>query len=406
MPQKISLVTDGTWGDVLPFVFLGKELAARGHSVRIFCNEYYKEYCQSQGLEHVTTTSLAMRTRMLSNPNLWKPIMSLGCIGRDTEEIFTASIDVLKSHLKDSDIIVAHTFTYASRTVAELYGIEYVSLLISPIQARNASRLPVFYGGINPNRFPDFIRKNFYKVGDWLILDRLFGTAINAKRKELGLDPISSFVHWGTSPTCAIGLWDEWYASGRIDIGQLHLVGFARGVQMGKSDPELLEWMRGGLPPIVITMGSGYRFIDSWDGVIKEIVRTTGRRCIVLGPHDKSDTDDVIYRNSVLLTEVLPLAGLCIHHGGAGMVAQTLAAGVPSVILPMAHDQPDNAHLVRSLGLAEVVWMTTLSARKVLPAIKRVLESAQIREAATKRGEQVRASRDGIVGAADIIVQI
>ena len=36
------------------------------------------------------------------------------------------------------------------------------------------------------------------------------------------------------------------------------------------------------------------------------------------------------------------VAGL-VHHGGIGTSAQALAAGIPQLLMPQAHDQPDNA---------------------------------------------------------------
>ena len=50
-------------------------------------------------------------------------------------------------------------------------------------------------------------------------------------------------------------------------------------------------------------------------------------------------------------SEVLPRCAVLVHHGGIGTTAQAIAAGIPQVIRPMAHDQPDNAARVEKLGV-------------------------------------------------------
>ena len=51
--------------------------------------------------------------------------------------------------------------------------------------------------------------------------------------------------------------------------------------------------------------------------------------------------------------QVLPRCSAVSHHGGIGTTAQALAAGVPQLIMPLSHDQPDNAHRVQKLGVGD-----------------------------------------------------
>jgi rhamnosyltransferase subunit B len=50
---------------------------------------------------------------------------------------------------------------------------------------------------------------------------------------------------------------------------------------------------------------------------------------------------------------VLPRAAVLVHHGGIGTAAQALAAGIPQLVVPSAHDQPDNAVRIRRLGVGD-----------------------------------------------------
>jgi UDP:flavonoid glycosyltransferase YjiC (YdhE family) len=55
----------------------------------------------------------------------------------------------------------------------------------------------------------------------------------------------------------------------------------------------------------------------------------------------------------VPLSKVLPRSTALIHHGGIGTMSQAIAAGIPQLIIPTSHDQPDNAVRVRRLGIGE-----------------------------------------------------
>ena len=57
----------------------------------------------------------------------------------------------------------------------------------------------------------------------------------------------------------------------------------------------------------------------------------------------------------VPFSQVLPRAAALVHHGGIGTCAQGLAAGVPQMVMPLAHDQPDNADRLRRLGVSRTV---------------------------------------------------
>ena len=85
--MKYLIVTEGTWGDVLPFLYIGRELKNKGKNVTVFTNEYYKNKVLEFGLEFIQTTNLGTRTRLLSNENLWKPFKGLRFLSESVAEI-------------------------------------------------------------------------------------------------------------------------------------------------------------------------------------------------------------------------------------------------------------------------------------------------------------------------------
>jgi sterol 3beta-glucosyltransferase len=67
-------------------------------------------------------------------------------------------------------------------------------------------------------------------------------------------------------------------------------------------------------------------------------------------------------------------AACVVHHGAAGTTAAALRAGVPSVIVPHALDQPLWAELMRGCGAAQaVIPFKQLNAERLAAAIDDVL---------------------------------
>ena len=63
--------------------------------------------------------------------------------------------------------------------------------------------------------------------------------------------------------------------------------------------------------------------------------------------------------------QVFPRASAIVHQGGVGTTGQAMRSGRPELIVPFAHDQPDNAFRVQQLGIARVVYPPRYRAARV-----------------------------------------
>jgi UDP:flavonoid glycosyltransferase YjiC (YdhE family) len=68
-----------------------------------------------------------------------------------------------------------------------------------------------------------------------------------------------------------------------------------------------------------------------------------------------------------------------VHHGGIGTAGRALSAGLPQLIVPSGFDQFDNAARVTRAGGGLELHRKRLSSRSLLEALRRLLESEQIR---------------------------
>lgn len=410
--KRYILVTDGTWGDTLPFMFLAQELMSRGHNALVVSNEYYANYAETQGIPFRSSTQKEDRERLLSNTDLWDSEKGMAVIASYTGVMFEKVCPILEEEIaKGCDLLISHAFSFSAKTMAEKYKIPHHSLLISPIQLYSTYRLPVFYGGRNYNWIPRSIKSLLYPLINRYVLDPLFPQEINKERAEWKLPPIHSFVFWNTEADVTFGLWPEWYSPLEKDQSPTtkKLVGFPLGVEIeSEENPALIEWIKNGPKPIVVTLGSGYLHTEKMLKTIKNIAQKHGERFILLGPHN---TPDVISKNSsvlcqthISLSHTLPYCKLAIHHGGAGTLAQVVQAGIPHIVIPQSHDQPDNAYRIESLGLGIALWTQNPTEEELTKAIQTVMSSSYIVKSCIAARERIIASKEnGIKKIADLI---
>jgi UDP:flavonoid glycosyltransferase YjiC (YdhE family) len=113
--------------------------------------------------------------------------------------------------------------------------------------------------------------------------------------------------------------------------------------------------------------------------------------------------DGVAVFNYAPYGELLPRAAAVVHQGGVGTTGQSLRAGIPMLVVPFNHDQPDNAARVTRLGVARNLTRESYKARRVAKELAELLGNPSYSSAAKEVGEQVRAE-NGAARAVDLIV--
>jgi UDP:flavonoid glycosyltransferase YjiC (YdhE family) len=88
---------------------------------------------------------------------------------------------------------------------------------------------------------------------------------------------------------------------------------------------------------------------------------------------------------------VLPGCDLVISHGGSGSVIGALAHGLPTVLLPMGADQPQNAEQCARLGVGRELDPVTATPDDVRAAVAEVLADPGYRQAAARVREEMLA---------------
>jgi UDP:flavonoid glycosyltransferase YjiC (YdhE family) len=224
----------------------------------------------------------------------------------------------------------------------------------------------------------------------------MIAPGLNAFRKTVGLEPVRRTLLWVNSPQRVIGLFPEWFVPPQADwLPQARLTGFPLydESETGGLSVELQQFLDasdlpGGDPPIAFTPGSAMWQAESFFTESAEACRLIGRRGLLLSRHadhiPKNLPPGVIHVPYAPFSKLLPRCAALVHHGGIGSSAQAMSAGVPQLIMPFAHDQPDNARRLENLGVARSIPLRKYRAARVAETLSELIQSPQIAESCRK----------------------
>src|SRR6185369_8971885 len=102
--------------------------------------------------------------------------------------------------------------------------------------------------------------------------------------------------------------------------------------------------------------------------------------------------------------QLFPRAAAVVHQGGSGTTGQVMRAGRPMLIVPYAHDQPDNALRARKLGISATVRRNSYTAEAAATALEPLLDDPDVEARAAEVGAAV-SRENGASAAADAIEQ-
>jgi rhamnosyltransferase subunit B len=137
--------------------------------------------------------------------------------------------------------------------------------------------------------------------------------------------------------------------------------------------------------PLVFTPGTGNRQAAHYFRCAQEACLRLRRRAIFLTAHrdqlPAALPPTVLWQEYVPLRALLPHAEVLVHHGGIGTTAEALCAGVPQLVVPLAHDQFDNAARVEALGAGLRLPASRLTGLRLTRQLHALLTSTSVRAA-------------------------
>ncbi|MDE1166660.1 MAG: glycosyltransferase [Pseudomonas sp.] len=356
--MRIILIAIGSAGDVFPFIGLGRALRQGGHRVTLCSMPAFREAIEQQGLEFVPVCDAQTYESTMSDPRLWAPKTSFAVLWQAIASMLEPVYDYVVSQRHDDIVVVGSLWALGARIAHEKYGIPYLSVQVSPSTLLSAHVPPVHPSFNVSPRVPLTLRKWLWRGIEYLSLDRVVAPQINALRAKVGLKvPVRRvFSQWMHAPQGVLCLFPEWFAAAQMDWPKpLTLAGFPLfdGSETAPLDAGLQAFLQAGEPPVVFTTGSTEHFDERFYRLAINVLGQVGARGIFLtgGREPLQDLPAfVLQRRFVPMSSLLPKTCALVHPGGIGAMSLALAAGIPQVVMPVAHDQFDNAERLHRLG--------------------------------------------------------
>lgn len=407
-PLNIILLSIGSHGDVHPMVGIGQRLKQRGHSVTLIANGHFESLARSAGLAFDSIGTHEEFLQIASDKDLWHPRKGSLRVLQLVLENLRLAYDTLVRHIQPGKTLVAATsMGMAARIAADKWHFPMATVHLSPICFRSVHEMPRLPNSPDLSFLPRWAINLLWKSVDRFMLDPVLTPQINAFRAELGLPPISRVMHdWWGSPDCIIGAFPEWFATPAPDWpAQTVLTDFPRYDEQDLQDlsPDLLTFLNDGPPVIAFTPGSAMVNNRPWFDAAVQACQTIGQRGLLLTRHVDQIPPNlpatIRHEPYAPFSRLLPHCAAVVHHGGIGSTSQALAAGIPQLVVAMAHDQYDNGHRLTKRGLGRIISGKHISAKAMAKAL---VQLPPLRPACQKIADRLRPI-DGQSLAADAI---
>ena len=387
--MKYVFVPLGSHGDVNPLVWLAQLMARRGHEVVFVSHAGMAHVPARAGLRTVPVGSAADHDAIVGNPDLWHPDRAFNLLAATFGARAREVIPAIRAEVAPGKtVLVAGAIAVGARIVAEADRLPLVTVQLQPSVFMSEDDRPLMDARLGLlQHLPAWGWNLAFRLVHALI-DRKLAGQINAVRAELGLrEPVRGIMRdWWISRERVLALFPDWFAPRRRDWPpQTVLTRFPPFDGDLALDAQAAAFLRDGPPPILFTPGSANMWARPFFEAAAGACAKLGKRGMLVSgyaEHVPASLPAGVRRFDRLpFSRVFPHCAAVVHHGGIGTLAQGLAAGVPQLVMPMAHDQPDNAQRLQRLGVGDYLTPKRFDAQAVAGKLARLINSRSTAQA-------------------------
>jgi rhamnosyltransferase subunit B len=386
----VLLPVIGSAGDLNPMLAFAAALKQRGHNVSIAANEVFADEIRLQGVGFVAMGSPNEMAGTVADPRLWHKTKAFECIA---ERMIVPNIsrlyEIIHTHKTRKTVVVASGVCLGARVAQEKLRVPLVTVHLQPallrsmVDSGHQGRIPMGPG------MPRWFKKAIFSLVDMTWVDKFVGKPFNGFRLKQGLRPVNNvFAGYLHSPQLVIGFFPEWFAAIQPDWpANTFLTGFILHDSVADMDDlvRAKQFIADGPAPVLFTAGTAAATMQSFFHESVEACRIGDFRGLLISAHPAQlphDLPPAVKAFCALpFSRIMPACSAIVHAGGIGTCAQSIRAGVPQLIIPHAHDQPDNAARIQKLGLGARLYPEQYRAAKAAKMLHQIRQSPAIAEA-------------------------
>ena len=415
--MRVLLTAIGSPGDINPVLAVAQALRARGHQATMLVNPYFEPAVRDAGVKYFPLGDENQIRRLDQTAFMRNPARRSG-----QRELVLPSIppllETLDRELRDDppDLVVYHQLSLGAPWVCERHGVPAASISLSPLVWQSIQDGSVHSRTGCRETPPRWLLRIHIALARTFLRFTL-DPALNRIRRRHGYAAGRDFFHHHVNDCVLnLGLWSpEFRGQMSDDPPNGRICGFT-WCDRGRGEPtlsdELRDFLDAGEPPIVFTMGTSViSSLGNFYDVAAQACRKLGRRGLLLVGVDKNIPrrlpPGVLAVRFAPHSLVFPRALINVHHGGAGTAAQAMRAGKPTLIVPIAFDQFDNAARLKRLGvsdtlLSDTLWKRPITVPLLTSRLRRILNQSMTARRAAAVGARVQ-TEDGAARAAALL---
>lgn len=414
MPQRILLLAYGSHGDVHPSIAVAGALSRLGHEAAVVANPYFARAVAAGGVDFIPFGEHEDLGVLLQTPGVMAPLRGPVRLLRDLVlprlESDAARLGELLAVEKPTGVVL-HPLSLFAPHVCERAGVPYASTALAPISWWNPR------DGAAPSALSNSRTSlTMSRISMW-IGARMMRWAVDGPvrrvRRVAGLPPgRDHFPGVSRGGVLSLGLWSRHFRGAFDgDPAQGVITGFVwhdRARAREEDAHELSRFLAEGEEPIVFTMGTAAVHVagNFYEAAARACANIGRRGLLLVGRAEytpKSLPPGVRAFSYAPYSEVFPRCRILVHHGGIGTTGQALRAGKPQLVIPMAHDQFDNAARVKRLGVGVRIAHARASERALTEQLGGMLDFAPYAEAAREIASKLRDEDGAPVAAAALV---
>ncbi|MEH1848673.1 MAG: glycosyltransferase [Nostoc sp.] len=408
--MKITIVSWGTFGDIVPYIALSLGLQRAGHTVQLATDDEHQEFVNRNGVNFVSISSNVETIENLKpfeypKPSIHNTFRSVIAQSRVLEERKHIVLSECWRICQDTDAIIFGEGAHPVYEIIEKLDIPSYAAFAQPHQPTRAFPVPYM-----PCRF------DFGETYNWLsypLFDQLcwqfFRQTLNEwRQKNLNLPALPTWagimrrIHHRQLP-CLYSYspsvlpkpsdWPDW----------VHVTGywFLDRPADWQAPSDLVDFLKAGAPPIYISNNLNKDLVTK--EVVLEVLALTKQRIIVQRLDDDTELPDEMFNIKQWIPHewLFPQVATIVHHGGSGTTMSSLRAGIPTITIPSLGDQFFWGSRVAKLGLGPLpILRKQFSTKKLANAILAAISDQKMQDRAVAMGKRIQVEK-GVIQAVE-----
>jgi|GEM_PF-5283901 len=381
--MKIILATFGSFGDIYPFLSIGKILKDAGHDVALISNPFFRDRVIQHGIGFHPAGSaedykiVTAPVSFSANPFRAKKEKIAASV-RLLEYIFMKPVmetyNAVSSLSANGAFVFYHNFAYGARLACEKHGIRGLAVSLSPYWLNEFAK--------PENARAAALRRKARFLSSFVDA-RVFLEPFNIIRARVGLPPLEQTGSAWMFREGSVSLFPEWLAPYRLEDGMQHVfLGFPGYAGAGRHlSDNVSKFLKNNNSPVVFTPGTSAHDTQRFFRAVTEALDILKLPGIFLS-NDRPAKElpgHIICSDFEPLEALLPGCPLLVHHGSIGTMSAALRAGIPQIIAFQGGERRDNARAVQRLGAGTALGWSGVSGRKLARHIQKLTASADVK---------------------------